>query len=575
MVWGGDTSLIFQSGNLSISAVEKAKGFGLRYRTFVNLGNQADLETLDWLALLGDDPDTKAVCVYMEELKRGREFLQIAATVTRKKPVILLKAGRSDSGARAISSHTGALAGNKRVLASILAEVGVIAVGSLEEMLSSAMALSMCPPVQQRGTAILGDGGGHVSIACDLAESLSLNIPEFRDDTRESLKSTLNPLASKNNPVDIVNYEADIGIYHEACRICMADDSIGSVLMVGLFGGIWDPVKNRPPKPESPSYEDVARDLCSLVDRLHKPLIVHSDYAADKCTSLEILRAGGVPVFADLGKAVAALSKLQSYHLGRSEAQSIHAEELAMGEQGDSDGQEARNIVLQELAASNGERVNLAYDSLLRLLREYRIPVARSLVAATADEAVDAARTLGFPVVLKVLANGIVHKSDLGGVELDLKNSEQVSHAFDRIVTAVKGHRADALVRGVTVMPHIPNGLEVIIGMTRDDQVGPVIMFGLGGVLVEVLNDVAFHSAPISETKARVLLGKVRGSSLLNGVRGRPARDIGALSRILASISRLAVAVPELTELDLNPVLSFPDGAICVDARAVARSQQQ
>lgn len=566
-VWGGGVSLVFQSGNLSIAAVEKGLRMDLRFNSFINVGNQADVGILEWIEYFATDPATKVICIYMEELKGGRRFLESASRAAAVKPVILLKAGGSEAGARAVSSHTGALAGDRRLLEACYRRAGIITVSCLEEMLDTALAAAECPPPLRSGTAILGDGGGHVSIASDLAERFGLSVPLFSSATQEKLASVLNPLAAKTNPIDLVNYEADLDLYYRACKVCAEDETTGSILMTGLFGGIWDPAKGRPPKEGSPSYAEVAEAIAGLVASHRKPLVVHSDYAGSSCEALQRLREFGIPVYPDLDRAVLSLSKLVSYH-DHIVRRGVEPQPVAAPTGTEARAGIARAALRGAIKGKSG-RQHVAAQELASVLEAYGIPAPPQLVATSPEAAVAAAGRIGFPVVLKVLSSDIVHKTDVGGVALSLKSEGEVSCAYARIVEAAVRGAPGAEVRGVTVMPHVSQGVEVIIGMLRNDQVGPVVMFGMGGILVEVLDDVAFSPAPVDEVQALELMARIRGYKLLAGVRGKQRCDLEALARIVVRVSELAIEIPEVLEVDLNPVLASPEGAVCLDARAM------
>jgi len=567
-VWNGGISLVFQSGNLSTSAVEYALRRKIGLNKFVNVGNQVDVSIIEVAHYLKDDPTTDVIAIYMEELKDGSQFLKLAKEITLSKPIVVLKAGKSKAGARAVSSHTGALAGNIAAIEAAFKQTGVLSVESLDDLLYVAYALAECPPLKTNQIAIFGDGGGHVSLASDAADRHGLTVPVFAESTQHALSEVLNPLASKANPVDIVNYEAKLDIYSETAKVCLGDTETAGLVMVGLFGGIWDPTKGRPPSKESSTYAEVAMNIARSVKSTHKPMVVHSDFAGAENEALDVLRTHGIPVYGSLNGAIKAMSMLYAYSEAR---ERLLKESAPPTEKTCPVPNRASRVthLIEQFRSANPDRSVLSPNEANTVLQEYEIPVPCYRLEHSKEEAVRAARLIGYPAVMKIVSPRIVHKTDVGGVALNLRDDKSVALAYDQMMREVQAKISQEKTKHVLIMPYYEGAREVVVGMVRDPCFGPVIMFGLGGVYVELLRDVAFGIAPLAADNAVNLMKEVKTYPLLCGFRGGPSSNIEELASIVVKVSLLAIEVPQIQEIDLNPVLAFENATFCVDARIV------
>ena len=559
----GDIALLSQSGNMALHLITEAalktqKGFSY----YVGVGNEADIKFHEYLEFFAADPGTRAIVIYVEGLSDGRRFLQQAYLASRDKPIVLLKSGRSSKGRRAAGSHTGALAGISEVARTAFGRAGIVTIENSDELFPAAEALASLPPMRGRRVAILADGGGHATLAADVLSDHDVEIPELSKATRERLRAVLPPNATLRNPIDVAGgTDSDPGVFATCARVLLTDPHIDGLLLVGLFGGYGIRFAERLKFIE----EDAAHQMGKLVAETRKPLVVHSLYRFAKPHSLELLRYYGIPVYDSLDVACKCVAVLSSYghYLATHHQRTNFVLDWGAGAK-------QRGRALIDGALAEGRNLLLEHEA-RELLRLHGAPVPADALARTAEAAVQAAGRMRGPVALKIVSPQILHKSEAGGVRLGLETPAQVRRAFREIVRDARRYDARADVRGCLVVPMAPRGVETIIGTKLDPQFGPVILFGLGGILVEVLQDVSTRVLPISRNAARRMLGELKGAEILDGFRGKPPVDKDALVELLLAISELVQAYPEIRELDLNPVVAHARGATVVDARVLLR----
>jgi acetate---CoA ligase (ADP-forming) len=559
----GDIALLSQSGNMALTLITEAtlksrKGFSY----YVGVGNEADIKFHEYLEFFRRDPDTRAILMYVEGMRQGREFLQQAYKTTKDKPVILLKSGRSTTGKRSAGSHTGALAGISEVARGAFERAGIIVIENSDELFPAAEALSSLPPIKNRTVAILADGGGHATIAADALTDLGVEIPELSEKAQARLREILPPAASLRNPVDVAGgTDADPSIFADCAQAILKDPGIGSLLIVGLFGGYGI----RFAESLAMMEEDAAHRMGKMVRKHKKPIVVHSLFSSKYPHSLDLLRYYGIPVYDSLDvscKCIGVLSEYGAYRR-RHHAKASFALDY---------GKKAKSGVTEMIARAKTEgRTSLLEPEAKEVFRAHGVKIPPETLAATADAAVAAAKAIGFPVAMKIVSPQVLHKSDAGGVRLNVSSEADVKKEFDAIVASAKKFGAEEI-RGVLVTPMLEEGLEVIIGTKIDDQFGPVVMFGIGGVLVEVLKDVVFRVLPISPNSAKQMVQEIRSSRLLEGFRGEMPADKKALQRLLVTVSDIIEAYPDIEEMDLNPVLVHTDGLSIADARIILKS---
>jgi acetate---CoA ligase (ADP-forming) len=561
----GDIALLSQSGNMALTLITEAKLKSQKgFSYYVGVGNEADIKFHEYLEFFRKDKGTEAILMYVEGMRDGRKFLQQAYKTTLVKPVILLKSGRSATGKKAAGSHTGALAGISEVARTAFKRAGIIVIERSDHLFPAAETLSALPPMKNNNVAILADGGGHATIAADVLSDLSVKIPELGEKTQARLRKLLPWAATVRNPVDVAGgTDADPTVFADCAEILLKDPQINGLLLVGLFGGYGI----RFAESLALKEEDAAHRMGKMVRKRQKPIVVHSLYSSERPHALHLLRYYNIPVYDSLDvacKSMGVLAEygtfLRGYHAKANFVFNWRAKARPEGDE-----------IIQG-AYADGRRVLLEHEA-KDLVRLHGGPVAFETLASDADSAVAAAEAIDGPVALKIVSPDILHKSDAGGVRLDIQSEAAVRSAYDEIMANARKYSPDADICGVLVAPMVASGLEVIIGTKIDDQFGPVIMFGLGGIMVEILKDVSFRVLPISDRSARKMMEDIKSYPILDGIRGEPPSDKKALKNILLMCSELIESYPEIQEMDLNPVIAYRKGAAIVDARIILKEK--
>ncbi len=557
----GDIALLSQSGNMALTIMTEAKLKSLKgFSYYVGVGNEADIRFHEYLEFFRDDPETKAILMYVEGMRDGRRFLQEAHKTSAVKPIILLKSGRSTTGRRSAGSHTGALAGMSFVAKTAFQRAGILVIENSDELFPVAETLSSLPIIREKKVAILADGGGHATIAADILSDFGLEIPQLSAKTQDRLREILPAAATVANPVDVAGgTDADPTVFADCADMILKDPEIDGLLIVGLFGGYG--IRFAPSL--SLMEEDAAHRMGKMVKKRKKPIIVHSLYNSEKPHSLHLLRYYGIPVYDSLDvacKCMSALSErgtyLQKYHAKANFT--FHWRSKAEPE-GDA-------IICN--ARVEGRNVLLEHEA-KKLLHLHGAPAFRDRLVHTADEAVERAARLSGKIVMKIVSPDILHKSDAKGVRLNLRSEKEIREAFDSIMTEAKKYKPDADIRGVLVLPMAKKGIEIIIGTRIDEQFGPIIMYGLGGIMVEILKDFSTRVLPISPTYAKSMLNEIRSAPILEGYRGHGPYDTKAVKAALLMCSEVIESYPEIEEMDLNPVIVHEHGITIADARII------
>ena len=556
----GGLGIVSQSGNVALALVTEGQVNGhVGFSAYIGVGNQADLEFSDYLEYLGEDEPTKVPVLYVEGFKDGRRFLDVARRVTQRKPVVVYKSGRSAAGRRAARSHTGALAGSYEMTVGVLEQAGVTVVRQSDDILPVAEAMSLLPLPPSSGVAVLADGGGHATIATDALIEAGLALVPLRGETRRALSTLLPPAASLDNPVDVAGgTDANPGVFADCARVLLADPAVGALLIVGLFGGYG----LRFAESLAPVEEETADRLAALVQQVGKPIVLQSLYAPLKTAALARLRSRGVPTYGSIETAVSCLAAVVHY------ARATRRNAMRADAGATPGAQPAARAILDRSRTAG--RHSLLEHEARALLRAYGIDVPPDALVRTSDELQGVAVDFGDrPLVMKIVSKDILHKSDVCGVRLDLVGEPALRAAFDDIVRSARACVPDAEIEGVLVCPEARKGVEVIIGVSRDPAFGPVMMFGLGGTFVEVLGDVVFRTLPLSEADVEDMLDELKAKDVLAGARG--AKPVGrrALVDLMLKISTVALAHPEIVEIDLNPVIAYGDECVVVDARMI------
>jgi acetate---CoA ligase (ADP-forming) len=540
----GDLAFISQSGAVCGVVIDWSQGQGFGFSRLLSLGNEADVTETDVLPLVAADENTRVLTFYIESIRDGRRFVEAAAKASKIKPLVALKVGRSVMGQRAAASHTGALAGSDSAYQAAFRRAGVQQAGGIEEMFDWALALAQCPLPRGRRVAILTNAGGPGVIATDAIAAQGLTLAEFSPATLEGLSAMLPSAASLHNPVDILG-GATSRMYAGCLRLLLADPGVDAVLVI------------IPPPPVETAEAD-AEAVIPLIQSASKPAVIALMGGDTLARAAELFKLARIPAYRFGERAVSALAALarRAEYLGKPDEQARTwpdvKPDLAHAALADAH----PGTFLDPLAAD-------------RLMAAYNIPTAPVKLARIESEAAAIAAELGFPVVLKIASPDISHKSDVGGVYLNAQDADETRFGFRTVIGNAGRAQPDARIDGVQVQRMVPAGQEVILGVKRDPQFGPLVMFGSGGVEVEGLKDVAFALAPLTYSDADWLLQRTWAGRKLDGFRSIPPADKAALLEVMARLAQLAFDLPEIAEIEINPlrVLAPGEGAVALDVR--------
>jgi len=554
----GPLSVIAQSGNVIDSLTHYAQRRGLGFSKIVSTGNAVGVKLHEYIDYLKDDPDTKVIAIYLEGIKEGNKLIESARETVKKKPIVALKVGETVAGARAAASHTGSLTGDSLIVNAAFNQAGIIRVSDVDTLFDVAAALTNCPLPERNRIAILSEGGGDNAIAADHAEKYGIEVPVLSQDTQEKMRPHLITGISAANPVDYGGTaEENPHVITECVKVCMEDSGIDSVFVTGFFGGFKDIIAPHISKLE----EQTSKELVELVKNYRKPLVIHSSFAGEQIEALDILKSNGIPVFESSERGIKIINTLMQYSNNKRKLANMQILETVPKER------PSVKAILKEV--KDQKRTNLLETESRDLLRQYAVTLPPARMVTNIQEAVDVADLLGYPLAMKIVSPDIIHKSDIAGVKLNLSSRQEIQAGFEEIIgNAVKVIAVDQI-RGVLLSPMAPEGQECIIGMIRDQQFGPVIMFGLGGIFVEVLKDVTFRVAPLVREDIDDMICGIRGYRLLDGIRGEKRKDVNAIKETLKRISEIAIDNPEIREIDLNPVIIHEKGISIVDSRVI------
>lgn len=554
----GDVAFISHSGAICAAVIDWARGQGFGLSRLVSLGNQVDVNETDVLAPIAADPFTRVLTLYLEGVSDGRRFVEEAGRVARQKPIIALKVGRFASGQRAVASHTGALAGRENAFNAAFRRAGVIRADTSEELFDWARALAWCPPPKGRAMAVLTNAGGPGVTAADALEANGLRLSNLKEETRQALRALLPPAASLNNPVDMLA-SASPEQYGASLRILLDDPGVDGVLVIL-------------PPPPMHTAGAVAKALIPVIHGAEKPVVIALMGERLIQEAVEHFRAAHVVEYRFPERSASALAILAQ------RAEFLEREQAILTP-GYGVNKESVRKILEPLLPNAGREVNnhnglITQDALGPILNAYGIPAAPAGLAKSAEEAIQLAQKFGFPVALKVSSEDVPHKSDVGGVLLNLEDAQAVAQGFARVIQNAREALPGAEIEGVHVQRMIPDGQEVIVGAIQDTQFGPLVMFGSGGVEVEGLKDVAFALAPLASEEAGYLLDSTWAGRKLSGYRNLPPADRSAVVDVLLRLAQLAVDFPQLAEIEINPLRVLPQGqgAFAVDARGRLRN---
>ncbi|HHW44971.1 MAG TPA: CoA-binding protein [Desulfotomaculum sp.] len=543
----GDIAFLSQSGATLIAILDWSRSVGLGFSKMVSLGNKGDLSEIEFIAEAAADPYTRVIACYLEDVADGARFLDVVREATRKKPVIILKSGTSQAGAQAASSHTGALAGSDLAYDTAFRQCGVIRARSLTELFELAIAFSRCPVPAGKRVAIVTNSGGPGIVATDNVEARGLTMARFTRETIDELRAGLPAEAALYNPVDVLG-DGKADRYRFAMEKVLADPNVDSMVVLMCPTAVAQPV-------------ETTRAVVELQKQYPgKPILGGYLGGESMAEAVQLMAEAGIPCFTFPEPAIAAISGLVNY--GQFREMPGDGNELSYP---DVD-KRAVKAIFYDVIRDN--RLVLLGSEAAAVARAYGISAAPVSLATTPDEAVEEAQKMGYPVVLKVASPKILHKTDVGGVKVGLDSPEAVRRAFVEIMENVNRLLPEAVVYGIEVQKMMPKGTELIIGMTRDVQFGPMIACGLGGIYVNLLKDVSFRLARgLTRREIENMLAETKAYTLLRGYRGEKPADLPALVDAIGRTARLVLDFPEINEIDINPVFAYNQGLSALDIK--------
>ena len=536
----GEIALISQSGAICAALVEDASAQGIGFSAVLSMGNKADMSEIDILKILAEHKQTKVIGMYLEDMGNGQEFLKVCKQITKKqkKPVLVLKSGRSPEGARAAMSHTGALMGSDEIYDALLKQSGAIRVDTMEELFDYATAFSKQPLPEKGELVIVSNAGGPAIISTDSCSKLGIKMAKI-EEIRSKIDAVIPPWGSSRNPVDIVG-DADFNRFENVLNEVLQHKNVGSVISMCTPSATLD-------------YDKLAEVIVKMSKKYKKTMLASLMGLDEGITNREILADGDIPYYTYAEGSIRALKamlrfvdwiktpsgKITKFTVNKSKAKKIF----------DQVKKEKRTSLLEE----EGQEI----------LRAYGFPLPKSILAKNEKDAVKSARKIGYPIVLKIASPQIIHKSDAGGVKVNLTNDKDVTTSFREIVKNAKKYNKKAEIKGVLVNEMIKGGKEMIIGSKLEPGFGPVVMLGMGGIYVEILKDVTFKLAPMTDIESNDMISSIKTKKLLEGVRGEKPSDLKKLSECIQRLSQLVTDFKEIKELDMNPVLVMEKGKGC------------
>ena len=546
MPLSGSIGYLSQSGALLAGILDLARASEIGFSKLVSIGNKADIDELDVMMSFADDRDTKVIAGYLESITDGNLFVRRAERISNAKPILLIKAGTSSAGAKAASSHTGSLAGDDIAYECVFERAGIIRCNSIQQQLDYALAFANQPLPKGSSVAVITNAGGPGIIAADAIERQGLSFAKLSKKTIDKLSSSLPAAANVNNPVDVLG-DALADRYEFALDVLLDDPKVNIIIVLLTPQAMTQPT-------------ETAQAIVNVVRKKPDRLVTACFIGAKKVEQgVRILRQGGIPPYDSPEYAVAAARVMVDYIRWRSRPKRV-VKMFPVNRH------KVENVIEKHLRQGLRE---VGEAEAKEVLEAYGFVTPKGSITSTAEQAANIAEQIGYPVVLKIWSPDIIHKSDVGGVRLGLENAQQVKDAFDLMMYRIPKKMPKAEIIGVLVQQMCTGGKEVILGMKRDPRFGPLMMFGMGGTMVEVLRDVSFYLAPLTEEEAKQMLIGTRTYKMLTGARGQESVDIDAIAEGLQRLSQLVTEFPQIKELDINPYVVGPEGTvpIAVDAR--------
>ena len=546
----GGLSFMSQSGAFITAVLDWANDQGIGFKDVASLGNKAVLDESDFVEAWGDDGATDVVIGYLEGIGDGGAFIRAARAVTPETPIVIVKSGRTDAGAQAASSHTGTIAGSEQAYEAGLDQAGVLRADSVQELFDAARILEGQPLPHRETVAVVTNAGGPGVMTTDAVGDSRLSMASLTDDTLETLSADLPAEGNIYNPVDVVG-DADNDRFRSALDVVLGDESVGSVIVLACPTAVLD-------------YEALARDTVELQADHGKPVAACLMGGARADAAERTLSAAGIPNYFDPARAVYGLDTLAAYR-------AITDREYEAPTEFDVDKERAREILA---TVTDRDDARLGVEA-MGLLDAYGIPTPDGEIVAAPDAATEVAARIDGAVAMKIVSPDILHKSDIGGVEVGVADGD-VADTYADLVGRARRYQPDATILGVHVqeMVDLDDGVETIVGVNRDPQFGPLILFGLGGIFVEIVEDTTCRVAPVSAPEAAAMTREIDAAPLLRGARGRDPIDVGGVIETIQRLSQLVTDFPAILELDINPLVATPDGVAAVDVRLTVDPEQ-
>ena len=541
----GNIAFFSQSGALCIAILDWALGEGIGFSKFISLGNKSDLDEIDFMRYLADDESTKVILGYLEGIEDGRTFIDVAREVSKKKPIIITKSGGTAAGAKAASSHTGSLAGSERSIQAAFRQAGIIRADTVSDLFNYALAFACQPISKGSRIAILTNSGGPGIMAADAIERYQLQLASFSKVTQDKLRSFLPTIASIYNPVDIIG-DARAERYHKSLELILSDPNVDGVLIILTPTAVID-------------VKETAEKIADLSSNNSKPILSSFMGKISIEEGVKVLQHKKIPNYNYPESAVKVFRIMSDYQNWLNASPPSYQTFKTKKKK-------VKTILAK---AQEKNLLKLGEQEAQEVISCYGFKTPKSILALTSKEALAAAKQIGYPLVMKIVSPDILHKTDVGGVRVGIENAHQVEEAFLEIISQSRQYLSHANILGVSIQEMVLGRKEVILGVSKDPQFGPLIMFGLGGIYVEVLKDVSFRIAPLSVKDADEMIREIRSFPLLRGVRGEQPTDLNSLRENLLRLSQLVTDFPEIIELDINPLIvkAEGEGAVAADAR--------
>ncbi len=551
----GHVAIVTQSGALGIAMIGKTAAESLGLSALISVGNKSDIDEADLLAYLADDPETRVILLYIEGVKNGERLVETLRCVTRRKHVVVIKSGRSARGAMAAASHTGSLAGADDVFDDVMRQCGVLRAESVQEAFHWVRFLATAPLPSGEDAVIVTNGGGIGVLATDACEKFGVRLYDNQPALANAFADVMPEFGSSKNPVDLTG-QASGADYARSLDAVLERSDMHAAVALYCETALFDTAQ----------FANLLREVYARFSRT-KP-VVFALFGGERIEAMiRELRSEGIPVFGDVYEAISVLGSL--YRSWRRLSETAEEPEAPP----EIDVARVRGVLRR--ASAGGRGFLLAHEA-AEVAEALGLKMPRSILARDLDGAVQAAELIGYPVVMKVVSKDIVHKSDAGGVALDLDNREEVVDAYQAILRSCFRHKPDAVIEGMEVVEMVRAGIETIVGARQDPSFGPVAMFGLGGIYVEVMKDVSFRAAPVTGRVAREMIGSIRSYPLLLGVRGESRKDIGAAADVVTRLGTLIAECREITDIEVNPlvVYDYGEGVKAVDVRILFQPTQ-